>query len=122
MKLIIDISEEVAEYIKNNGCLSVVYNDEVAKAIQNGTPLEEHGRLIDADVLCDYFWDNRSKLYTHKDLRIVIDRQPTIIEADKGDNEDFNHEGFYNFLLNTIQPNEMEKYRNMFLSSGQIVN
>ena len=37
-------------------------------------------------------------------------------------NEDFNHEGFYNFLLNTIQPNEMEKYRSMFLSSGKIVN
>jgi len=36
--------------------------------------------------------------------------------------EDFDHEGFYNFLLNTIQPNEMEKYRNMFLSSGEIVN
>lgn len=37
-------------------------------------------------------------------------------------NEDFNHEKFYNFLINTIQPNEMEKYRNMFLSSGEIVN
>ena len=36
--------------------------------------------------------------------------------------EDFDHEGFYNFLLNTIQPNEMEEYRNMFLSSGEIVN
>ncbi len=36
--------------------------------------------------------------------------------------EDFDHEGFYNFLLNTIQPNEMEKYRSMFLSSGEIVN
>ena len=49
-----------------------------------GTPLPKgHGRLIDADVLCDYFWDNRSKLYTHKDLQIVIDNIPTIIEADK---------------------------------------
>ena len=43
-----------------------------------------HGRLIDADALCDYFWDNRSKLYTHKDLQIIIDRQPTIIEAGEG--------------------------------------
>ena len=40
----------------------------------------------------------------------------------KGENEDFDHEEFYNFLINTIQPNEMEKYRNMFLSSGEIVN
>ena len=40
----------------------------------------------------------------------------------KSEKEDFDHEGFYNFLLNTIQPNEMEKYRSMFLSSGEIVN
>ena len=41
MKLIIDISEEIMEYIKNNGCLSVIYSDEVAKAIINGKPYEE---------------------------------------------------------------------------------
>jgi hypothetical protein len=46
-----------------------------------------HGRLIDADVLCNYFWDNRSKLYTRKDLQIVIDGADTIIEADKESEE-----------------------------------
>ena len=45
-----------------------------------------------------------------------------VISKLNGENEDFDHEEFYNFLLNTIQPNEMEKYRNMFLSSGEIVN
>ena len=34
---------------------------------------------------------------------------------------EFNHEAFYEFLLNTINPNEIEKYRSMFLSSGEIV-
>lgn len=52
IELVIKIPEEVVEYIKNNGCLSVVYNDEVAKAIKNGTPLpKRHGRLIDKDTL-----------------------------------------------------------------------
>ena len=46
-------------------------------------------------------------------------KEVPLSEAEK---EDFDHEGFYNFLLNTIQPNEMEKYRSMFLSSGEIVN
>ena len=42
----------------------------------------------------------------------------------KSEQEDteFNHELFYEFLLNVINPNEMEKYRSMFLSSGEIVN
>ena len=53
--------------------------------IEKGTLLPKgHGDLKDADMLCDYFWDNRSKLYTHKDLRIVIDNVPTIIEAERG--------------------------------------
>ena len=56
----------------------------LAECVRRGILLPKgHGRLIDADVLCDYFWDNRSKLYSHKDLQIVIDRISTIIEADK---------------------------------------
>lgn len=52
MKIVIDIPEGIMEYIENNGCLSVIYNDEVAKAIINGTPLPKgHGRLIDAEWL-----------------------------------------------------------------------
>ena len=36
------------------------------------------GRLIDADKLQDYFWDNRSKLFQSKDCRIAIDNAPTV--------------------------------------------
>ena len=58
--------------------------DVILRAVKNGTPLPEgHGRLIDADALCDYFWDNRSKLYARKDLQAIIDHAPTIIEADE---------------------------------------
>jgi len=52
MQIVIDIPEEIVKYIKNNGCLSVIYIDEVAKAIQKGTPLpEEHNNLIDFNSL-----------------------------------------------------------------------
>jgi hypothetical protein len=36
------------------------------------------GRLIDADKLQGYFWDNRSKLFQSKDCRIAIDNAPTV--------------------------------------------
>ena len=57
--------------------------------------------------------------------KTIIDNH---IEELKGENKseqadtEFNHESFYEFLLNVINPNEMEKYRSMFLSSGEIVN
>lgn len=42
-------------------------------------------------------------------------------ELNRKKDTEFNHEAFYEFLLNVINPNEMEKYRNMFLSSGKKV-
>jgi hypothetical protein len=32
-------------------------------------------RLIDADKLNDYFWDNRSKLFASKDCMVAVDKQ-----------------------------------------------
>ena len=34
---------------------------------------------------------------------------------------EFNHEAFYKFLFDAIQPNEMEKYMSMFLSGNEKV-
>ena len=91
MKYIIELPEEVKEKFDNATKDDIYgnyydYNSVIGNAIKNSIPLPKgHGRLIDTDVLYDYFWDNRSKLYTQKDLQIVIDRQPTIIEADKGE-------------------------------------
>ena len=84
MQIVIDIPEEEYEIIK--ACKAPM--TWVEHLIKNGTPLPKgHGALIDVDVLCEHFWDNRSKLYSHKDLQIVIDRTPTIIEADKAESE-----------------------------------
>ena len=65
------------------------------------------GRAIDDETCEEYL------------RKPYISEQEGVLLSEK---EDFDHEGFYNFLLNTIQPNEMEKYRSMFLSSGEIVN
>ena len=84
IELVIKIPEKIYKYVQLIGSINMLDTQQVANAIFDGKPLPKgHGRLIDADALCDYFWDNRSKLYTHKDLQIVIDNAPTIIEADK---------------------------------------
>ena len=90
MQIVIKIPDRIYYGIENditvNGSIA---SQIVLDAVKSGIPLPEgHGELKDADVLRDYFWDNRSKLYTHKDLRIVIDNAPTIIEADKAESED----------------------------------
>ena len=93
MQIVINVNDELVEYFANHNSMNddgwFSHSSQLLNAFRNGTPLPKgHGRLIDADVLCDYFWDNRSKLYTHKDLQIVIDNAPTIIEADKAESED----------------------------------
>ena len=95
IELVIKIPEEVMEYIRNNSCLSVVYNDEVTKAMKNGVPLPKgHGRLIDADELrekmvsyrysdryCENHTIERSISIGMVDL--IINDASTVIEADK---------------------------------------
>lgn len=79
IELVIKIPKEIMEYIKNNGCLSVIYNDEVAKAIINGTPLPKgHGDLIDRNVAYDEF--DKACLSWEGGLLEYI---PTVIPSDK---------------------------------------
>lgn len=76
MKIVIDIPEEIMEYVKTNGCLSVIYTDEVAKAIINGTPLPKgHGELIDKEVVLD--------MMNHGILEEYITTMVGVIPADK---------------------------------------
>ena len=87
MQLVIDVPDKVYEMVMNTGTYGC-YRFNSTKAIREGTPLPTgHGSLKDADALCNYFWDNRSKLYTYKDLQIAIDSAETIIEADKAEME-----------------------------------
>lgn len=75
MKIVIDISKHIYEHAKEE---SEDSNDEwdAMRAIANGTPLpEHHGRLIDADAIPRHLVRDIDE----------IDKQPTIIEADRGE-------------------------------------
>lgn len=88
-ELVIKIPEEIMDYIKRNGCLSVIYGDEVANAIIKSTPLPKgHGTLKDADELYSIFKEkcdayNIDNLSFISDMDMNFDLAPTIIEADK---------------------------------------
>lgn len=93
MKIIIDIDEEVLNKLPEAELGSNVIED-ILEAVENGTPLPEgHGRLIDADELCNALltkWETADK---EKEVMIcaimadivtpIVVGQETIIEADR---------------------------------------
>ena len=90
MKILLDINEDdykaickKVEYFGRGSC--VLSTPE--KTIFNGTPLKEHGRLIDAEKLYNQIdklncGDDKGK-YTG--ILSLITLTPTIIEADNGE-------------------------------------
>lgn len=82
MKIVIDIDEEDYEYIKKS-------KDSNFNVIKNGTPLPKgHGRLIDADKLCEKCESKNFKTDTYNDfIRILneIENAPTIIEGSESE-------------------------------------
>ena len=88
MQIVIDIPKEKYDMVRNKTYCGI-YDAVIYKAIANGIPLPKgHGKLGDLGALSNYFWDNRSKLYTHKDLQIVLDNADTIIPADTESEEE----------------------------------
>ena len=78
MKLLIDISEYNAEYIKNAYGIPQDINTAIAEAIINGKQVPTpHGRLIDADAIQDY------NVETFGQRLLIIDTAPTVIEAEE---------------------------------------
>ena len=77
MQIVINIREEIYQEAIDSG-YSHLYDEEVANAVANGTPLPTgHGRLIDADAL------KISENYDGIDAMNAVYSAPTIIEADK---------------------------------------
>lgn len=95
MQIVIDIPEDIYEVLKKtdliiggrrNGknVMWVIYN-----AVAKGTPLPKgHGRLIDADRLRLMYSINRANFNTVVGIQKWIDDAPTIIEADKAEQEE----------------------------------
>ena len=91
MKMIIDIPEETNKFIQETSFVEntdTIFSQnkrerkrtmmlfDILDAIRDGTPLPEgHGRLIDADAIPRHLVRDIDE----------IDKQPTIIEADRGE-------------------------------------
>ena len=84
MKLIIEIPEGMVKALEQ-GCFGTKYSIyDLCGCVMNGTPLPKgHGRLIDAKVAY-------RKFYAQSMAKIgkeILDTVPTVIEADKGEEE-----------------------------------
>lgn len=97
MQIVIDIPEGMVKAL-DQGCFDATYNIyDLCGCVMNGTPLPKgHGRLIDADALDTsilqagfaYAITRRKLRYTAGDMRQKIANAPTIIEADKEDEDE----------------------------------
>lgn len=80
IELVIKIPEVIMEYVKRNRCL-LVYTDEVANAVLDGTPLPKgHDRLIEANE--DLYQEIRRWAGGDVASHIIANAQ-VIVEADK---------------------------------------
>lgn len=88
MKVIIDIPEDV--YVaRKYGDISPWITGTILDAVEQGTPLPKgHGRLIDADKLCQTPIDSTDlpcgKCLMVYDVDEIADA-PTVVDADKGE-------------------------------------
>ena len=75
MQIVINIPKDVIESAKSSSNYYPAYHfEKIWRAIANGTPLKEHGRLIDEKDL--------SLMTVHLIDGILVCDAPTIIEAD----------------------------------------
>ncbi len=81
MKVIIDIDDNVYEWVMNTGTFGI-YRFNTAKAIKNGTPLPKgHGRILDEKDILDTE-NNDGGWYDLVDMPEYIAGVKAIIEAD----------------------------------------
>lgn len=93
MKIVIDIPEDVYRRLKDGSTnAGNTFHNTALESISNGVVLPKgHGRLIDASMLRSMYAINRANFNTVVGIQKWIDDAPTIIEADKGaENEDSN--------------------------------
>lgn len=84
MQIVIDISEEEYAWVKRASRQTTPLDRFCVKAIANGTPLPEHGRLIDKDKMIeDLLTVNPQFHYLVDWCLMVTEAQQTIIERSK---------------------------------------
>ena len=85
MQIVIEIPKYVIDDMKECGFIPEEDNEELCKAIDNGTVLPKHGRLIDVDNIQEIQLEDSLTVLTHKkgdEVGWYIDA-PTILEANK---------------------------------------
>ena len=96
VKLIIELDEDKYKFIQEQGYVPFLYDEVIATAVIDGTPLPKgHGRLIDADKLDRIMyhkafetdsdmqkWDSGCWI-RYKMFENSMEEVPTVIEADK---------------------------------------
>ena len=92
IELVIKISEDSYKATCNGWTLPQDVEN-IVQGIKNGTPLQSHGRLIDADALKEKMLNTEIKIGDDKTLwgravSVALDRYaPTVIEADRSEEE-----------------------------------
>lgn len=106
MQVVINMPEDVYNYIKANGARIPYYK--LTDAIKNGTPLPKgHGRLGDLDALRKEVSSWGMNDYEPSDFIDEIDRADTIIESDF--HCGFEESGGHAYNCNDC-PNKCEEY------------
>lgn len=83
MELVIKLDDETYKEVMDRTEFDTLnLGIKLIEAVQNGTQLKRHGRLIDAERY-------RNEMLTSREFDFfkTLDMQPTIIEADKGETE-----------------------------------
>lgn len=84
MKIVIEIPDELYKHIHNENVYYLEDGEDLYTIVKNGTPLPKgHGRLIDGDALYKLF--EQDNFIWEADSYILT--APTIIEADRGEEE-----------------------------------
>lgn len=122
-----EIYEKALDDLEHNKITLGEFEERVKPLNQEPTNVVEELEKIKSELLSHTGGSNIfGSLYVDvKDINRVFDRRITELKGEnKSEQSDteFNHEAFYEYLLNVINPNEMENYRSMFLSNGEIVN
>ena len=84
MQVVINISDDLHEWINDpNKCLGDYGIGDFIDLIKNATPLPKGHKVIDAYALQEYLALVPMEDRTYREAVEIIDRFPTIIEADK---------------------------------------
>ena len=100
MQIVIELNENDFIEVSRDYYSGTPFENRIFYVVANGIPLPKgHGRLIDADKINDSNIEavkRNGKIYVElSDLQNLIDNAPTVLEADKEQESEFNKKARY---------------------------